>query len=96
MTKKWKKYDDMSSQELEGNIAQIAARLFLLNGLWILFVLIMLIYKFSIGLILLVITALKYRYDYLDKGFKRKYIEHEDMIDRKKREESSQGMDGEP
>ena len=59
-------FESMSSTELRSFHERMLRRILILNGLWLLFVIIVMVQSLNIGLILLVMTALKYWYDYTD------------------------------
>ena len=54
----------MSSEEMDALLSQAIKRILLINILWILFVICVLIWKPALGVVLLIITAIKYFYDY--------------------------------
>jgi len=58
--------EKMSSEEMEALELQLLMRFFLLNILWVLFVFVMLFLLPIVGVVLLIITAIKYFYDYND------------------------------
>ncbi len=59
-------FESMSSTELRSFHERMLRRILILNVLWLLFVIIVMVQSLNIGLILLVMTALKYWYDYTD------------------------------
>ena len=87
MAKQWKKIDDMTSEERDNFTGRHILRLFLMNGLWLLFVLIMLFVMFPLGIVLLIITVLKYRYDYYDTKSQNAFSEFNEETERKRSEE---------
>jgi len=58
--------DEMTSTELEELHNRIIRRVLWLNGLWLLFVAAMLFMWLPAGVILVILTVLKYTYDYFD------------------------------
>lgn len=58
--------EKMSSAEMEALETRLWMRFFLLNILWVLFVFVMLFLLPIVGVVLLIITAIKYFYDYHD------------------------------
>jgi len=58
--------DEMTAAEMKEFHDRIVRRFFWLNGLWLLFVVVMLFVWLTAGVILLILTVLKYTYDYFD------------------------------
>ena len=58
--------DEMTPMELEAFHDRLWRRMLWLNGLWLLFVVAMLFIWLPAGIVLLILTALKYTYDYFD------------------------------
>ncbi len=58
--------DEMTATELEKFLDRAGKRLLWLNGLWLLFVVVMLFLWLPGGVILAILTSLKYWYDYHD------------------------------
>ena len=58
--------DQMSAEEMEAFLSRTMKRLLWLNVLWILFVIAMIFWSKVIGVILLIITVIKYIFDYYD------------------------------
>lgn len=56
----------MSVAEMEALCSKAVKRILWLNGLWLVFVVLMLFWKTAIGVLLLVITVIKYYFDYHD------------------------------
>jgi hypothetical protein len=59
-------FDEMSADEMELFASRAIKRLLWLNGLWLIFVVVMLFWKPVIGVILLILTGIKYYFDYRD------------------------------
>ena len=58
--------EEMTAEEMRAFRSGIVKRILWVNGLWLLFVVFILFWKTGIGIFLLVITAIKYVYDYHD------------------------------
>lgn len=58
--------EEMTAQEMRVLHSGIEKRILWVNGLWLVFVVFMLFWKTGIGIILLVITGVKYFFDYHD------------------------------
>ena len=58
--------DELTSSEMKEFHDRIIRRIFWINGLWLLFVVVMLFVWFTAGVILVILTVLKYAYDYFD------------------------------
>jgi hypothetical protein len=58
--------EEMSAEEMQAFHSKTLKRILWLNGLWLLFVVFMLFWKTGIGVVLLIITAVKYFFDYRD------------------------------
>ena len=58
--------DDMTAMELRALHDGIMRELMWKNGLWLLFVVVMLFVWLTAGVILVILTVLKYTYDYFD------------------------------
>ena len=56
----------MSSEEMEAFLSRMMKRMIWLNALWLLFVFAVLFWHTVIGVILLIITGVKYLFDYYD------------------------------
>lgn len=83
--KKKIKLEEMSSEEMDAFLSRGIKRIIIINTLWILFVIVMLFWKPVIGIVLLIITAIKYLYDYYDVDSQSHYFGFLEMI-RKKRD----------
>ncbi len=59
-------FEYMSTTELGVFHDRMVRRILWLNGIWLLFVVIVMFWSLNLGLILIIITALKYWYDYND------------------------------
>ena len=57
---------NMSDTELVAFHDQMVLRILCLNGLWLLFVITVIFWSFTGGMILLIMSALKYWFDYTD------------------------------
>ena len=58
--------DEMTAAELEEFHDRMIRRIFWVNGLWLLFVAVMLFVWLNAGILLVILTVLKYTYDYFD------------------------------
>ena len=58
--------EEMTAEEMRVLHSGIVKRILWVNGLWLVFVVFMLFWKTGIGIFLLVITAVKYFFDYHD------------------------------
>ena len=58
--------EEMTAEEMQAFYSRIVKRILWANGLWLVLVVFMLFWKTGIGIFLLVITAVKYFYDYHD------------------------------
>jgi len=58
--------EEMTAEEMRVLHSRILKRILWVNGLWLVFVVFMLFWKIGIGIFLLVITAVKYFFDYHD------------------------------
>ena len=76
--------ENMSATELEAFHDQMVRRILLLNGLWLVFVVIVMFRSFLAGMLLVVITALKYWYDYNDTESLTVYDSVLSLISRKR------------
>ncbi len=81
---------NMSSEEMDAFLSRGIKRIILLNTLWILFVIVMLFWKPVVGVVLLIITAIKYLYDYYDVDSQNHYFGFLDMIRSKRDKERTQ------
>ncbi|MCH8837635.1 MAG: hypothetical protein IIA60_07510 [Candidatus Marinimicrobia bacterium] len=64
--KKKRNLENMSAEEMRAFYSRTTKRILWVNGLWLVFVVFMLFWKTGIGVFLLVITAVKYFFDYHD------------------------------
>ena len=91
--------ETMSSEEMEGLLSRTLMRIFLLNILWILFVFGVLFWLPAVGVVLLIITAIKYFYDYHDVKSQDNYFGFLELIrikrdkKRKQKREDAQNKD---
>ena len=83
--------ETMSATELGVFQVRMLRRILCLNGLWLLFVVIVMFWSIYIGLIFVIITALKYWYDYNDTESLTVYDSILSVISRKWTEESEDG-----
>ena len=81
---------NMSSEEMDAFLSRGIKRIILLNALWILFVIVMLFWKSVVGVVLLIITAIKYLYDYYDVDSQNHYFGFLDMRRTKRDKERTQ------
>ena len=81
---------NMSSEEMDAFLSRGIKRIILLNILWILFVIVMMLWKPVVGVVLLIITAIKYLYDYYDVDSQNHYFGFLDLIRTKRNKERSQ------
>lgn len=58
--------EELSAEEMQAIHSRIMRRILWVNGLWLVFVVFMLFWKTGIGIFMLVITAVKYFFDYHD------------------------------
>jgi len=58
--------ENMSTTELRAFYDRMVRRILCVNGLWLLFVVIVMFWSLNIGAIFVIITAIKYWYDYND------------------------------
>jgi hypothetical protein len=58
--------EEMTAEEMQALHSRMMKRILWVNGLWLVFVVFMLFWKTGIGIFLLVITAVKYFFDYHD------------------------------
>jgi len=82
--------EKMSSEEMEALLSRRWMRFFLLNILWILFVFGVLFWLPVVGVVLLIITAVKYFYDYHDVKHRDHYFGFMDQIRIKRDKERKQ------
>lgn len=78
----------MTATELRGFYSRIMRRLLWLNGLWLLFVAVMLFLWTPAGIVLVIITVLKYAYDYFDMESQDIYTAFMELTFRKQAEEN--------
>ena len=71
---------NMSSEEMDALLSRGIKRIILINILWILFVIGVLLWKPVVGVVLLIITAIKYLYDYYDVSSQNHYFGFLEMI----------------
>ena len=81
----------MSATELEVFHDRMVLRILCLNSLWFLFVVIAMFWSLPGGIILVIMTALKYWYDYNDTESLTVYDSLLSVIFRKRAEESEDG-----
>ena len=79
--------DEMTLMELEALHDRVCRRVLLLNGLWLLFVVAMIFVWFHAGIILAVLTVLKYWYDYHDTESQGAYSSFLALLERKQTKE---------
>ena len=66
---------NMSTEEIDALLYRAIKRIILINALWILFVIGMLFWMTAVGVILVIVTAIKYLYDYYDANSQNHYSE---------------------
>ena len=81
---------NMSSEEMDAFLSRGIKKIIILDVLWILLVIVMLLWKPVVGLVLMIITAIKYLYDYYDAGSQNHYFGFLDMIRTKRDKERTQ------
>ena len=81
---------NMSSEEMDALLSRAIKRILLKNILWILFVIGMLFWKPVVGVILLIVTAIKYLYDYYDVNSQNHCFGFLEMIRNKRDKERTQ------
>ena len=67
--------ENMTADEMQAFQSQIVRRLLWVNGLWLVFVIFMLFWKTGIGIVLLVLTAVKFFFDYHDVESQRRFAD---------------------
>ena len=80
--------DEMTATEIAQFHDRIIKRLLWRNGLWLLFVIVMLFLWLPGGVIVAILTVLKYWYDYCDTESQAHYDSFVSLIWRKRIEES--------
>jgi len=85
--------EKMSSEEMEALETRLLMRFFLLNILWVLFVFVMLFLLPILGVVLLIITAIKYFYDYHDVKSQERYFGFVKLMEIKRYKEDAQNKD---
>jgi sterol desaturase/sphingolipid hydroxylase (fatty acid hydroxylase superfamily) len=83
--KKKMELEKISSEEMEAFLSRGIKRIIIINAFWILFVIVMLFWKPVVGAVLLIITAIKYLYDYYDVDSRSHFFSFLEMM-RKKRD----------
>ena len=83
--------ETMSTTELGVFQDRMLRRILCLNGLWLLFVVIVMFWSIHIGLIFVIITAVKYWYDYNDTESLTVYDSILSVISRMGAEKSEDG-----
>ena len=81
---------NMSSEQMEAFLSRSIKRILLKNILWILFVIGMLFWMPAVGVILLIVTAIKYLYDYYDVDSQNHHLGFLEMIRIKRDKERTQ------
>ena len=81
-------FDEMTAKELEQFHDRIVKRILWLNGLWLIFIVVMLFLWLPGGVILAILTVLKYWYDYHDTESQSINASFMSLIWRKRVEES--------
>ena len=83
--------ENMGTTELRAFHDRMLLRILCLNGLWFLFVVIVMIWSLRIGAIFFIITAIKYWYDYNDKDSLTIYDAIMSLASRLRGEDSADG-----
>ena len=83
--------ENMSTTGLKAFHDRMVLRILCLNGLWILFVVIVMIWSLQIGAIFVIITAIKYWYDYSDTESLTVYDAFSSLVSRNRAEDSADG-----
>ena len=78
--KKKPNLQNMSCEEMEALLSRAIKRILLKNILWILFVIVMLFWMPAVGVILLIVTAIKYLYDYYDMDSQNHHLGFLELI----------------
>ena len=86
-------FDEMTATELEQFHDQIVKRVLWLNGLWLMFIVVMLVLWLPGGVILAILTVIKYWYDYHDTESQSINASFVALIFRKQVEEGSEPDD---
>ena len=81
-------FDEMTATELEEFHNRIVKRVLWLNGLWLMLVVVMLFLWLPGGVILAILTILKYWYDYRDTESQALNISFMSLVWRKRVEEN--------